>query len=708
MAKTIIVKPLGFVLQAAGLVSPKQVQIALQERLSSSNCRLGEIMARHGWISQQTADFFADTWPKLLTQKLNQPLGQYLKAANLIDDAQITNILHQQVINNLKFGQSAVLEGIISQTTLNFFLEQLELIKTSQKNNPQNINLISEQQLADWNRIENHLLYNRQCQPKELFNLYHQIWHAEEIEATYSKAEAELIETGLVVRHCHKIKLAPQLDRYNFSDCWIENQLVRLQPYSKIKIKLFNLDIKATLPYKVLVEVKAWTNNQPFLTHKLYQILRDRESFIPRNQEAKKISQLVQHYIIKDWSTNFAASHLVALSSQLLNPPIDPKFLLTSYLEIRQYQPLIFNNTPEHNYLLEIGLIKLYGNQVKIANRIYDEVFNDLWLRQQIDAHDQVIISLSKPDEELPLALKPTASNVTKLNKNSQLIKFILLLLCCCGIGWVGLSLITQYLELRQFKQANDLLQQQKYSQAIAAYDRLSPSGPTQQHLLWLNKGYAFSGLKQYQDMLQSCSRATSILPRSALAWNCRGEALYYLQDYEKALLAFEQATNSNQQLGIAWINKAQLLFKLGKYQQSLTASEQAIKLIESQQVGMIAIAFNLKGENLLKVNQPQQAIVAFDQALASVSNYPSAIVGKAIALYKLGKYQKAIPLFKQVLANQELSSPQQATIWLYLANCFCQTSKPEYAAAQSAFNKVVLSEDQELQTIARKGCGIR
>jgi tetratricopeptide (TPR) repeat protein len=710
MATTIIVKPLGLVLQTAGLVSPEQVQIALKERLSSSNDRLGEIIARRGWITQQTADFFAEKWPQLLTQRLQQPLGQYLKAANLINDSQIKTILQEQLTSDLKFGESAVIKGIISQTTLDFFIEQLKLIKYSQNDSEQNPKIVSDTQLDRWNHIENYLLYNRRCEPKILFNLYRQIWQQGEIPATGSQAEQELLQSGLVISHDHKIKLSPSLDRHNFSDSWIENQLARLQPYSQIKIKLFNLDIKASLPYKVLLEVRVWTNGQPFLTHKIYQIIRDRESFIPRNQEAEKISQLVQQYIINNWENNEAASHFIALRSQLLDSSVSFNSLLLSYQEIWHHQPITFNQTPEQKYLLTIGLIKLEKEQVQIANRIYHDIFNDIWLKQQITMSNRPISS-SNQNQDCNSPSKQISNNV-KPKTASRLLKILVLLMCWGSINWLGFILTNQYFQIRHFKQANNLLAQQKYNAAIAAYDQLLQTKPRKQHLLWTNRGYAMLGLNRYNDMLQSCYEATLAEPQASLAWNCRGEALYYLTEYEKALEAFEQAIKINDQKITFWLNKSQVLSKLEQHQQAITASEQTIKLIKSSKSANstnhnLAIAFNQKGQNLLKTNQNKEALAAFIEALTTSPNYLSAQQGQGIAFYKLGHYQEAIRTFEQILNQNDLSSEQKAMSWLYTGISSCKAQKDQ--AAEQAFQQVMqLTTNSQSQKIAQTGCGIR
>ena len=58
MVKTLIVKPLGLVLQKAGLISDEQLATALQEKTRLSNLKIGEIMAIRGWVKLETANFF--------------------------------------------------------------------------------------------------------------------------------------------------------------------------------------------------------------------------------------------------------------------------------------------------------------------------------------------------------------------------------------------------------------------------------------------------------------------------------------------------------------------------------------------------------------------------------------------------------------------------------------------------------------------------
>jgi tetratricopeptide (TPR) repeat protein len=118
-------KRLGEVLQQAGLISAIQIEIALRDQTQVNNMRIGEILASRGWIKQETADFFAERWPILVSQKWRQPLGQYLLEAGLLNAYQIKTILFEQTERKLRFGELAVLKGWIEPTTINFFLEYL-------------------------------------------------------------------------------------------------------------------------------------------------------------------------------------------------------------------------------------------------------------------------------------------------------------------------------------------------------------------------------------------------------------------------------------------------------------------------------------------------------------------------------------------------------------------------------------------------------
>lgn len=123
-------KPLGEILVEAGLVSVHQIELALQEQ-KQHNLRLGEILANHGWIKQETADFFVLEWSRLLQEPQKQPLVYYFRESGLLTDEQIREIKTQQnritsqKNKKIRFHQLAVKLNYLKPATVDFFLSNI-------------------------------------------------------------------------------------------------------------------------------------------------------------------------------------------------------------------------------------------------------------------------------------------------------------------------------------------------------------------------------------------------------------------------------------------------------------------------------------------------------------------------------------------------------------------------------------------------------
>ena len=573
-------------------------------------------------------------------------------------------------------------------------------------NSNQLVRPLNEAGIDRLSKVEDYLFYNQQCEPKILFDLYWQVWQRSEIVATGSKAEQELLKSGLVVLWKHKIRLAPQAGD-SFDDGWIENQLMRLQPYNQIRVKLFDLDVRASLPYKVLTEVNAWTNHQPFLTQKLYQIIRDRQSFILRNREAATISELVHRYIIDDWEHGEAATHLSQMRSYLLSYSGSSKSLLSTYLAIWCSKSIPLKLTLELQYLLRTGLIRLEAGRIEIANRIYREVFNRVWIESHLNEETKIACQGSSTNLSLKQISKDVKSNFSKLAK------IVIFLLFIAGGTSLGFYFAARYTQIQQIQQANQLLEREDYDAAISAYDKLLQTDIDRPHLLWINRGVAWGGLNNYQEMWQSCSTATLIRPQAALAWNCRGEALYHLQQYDAASTAFKQAIALAPQKAVFWLNQSKVLDRLQQPESAIAANDRAIELLSelksksSSERRDLAIALARRGQTLLQNKQDRAALTAFEESLKYSSNYLSALQGKGIALYRLGQYEAAGAVFETILQRDDLTREQMAIDWLYLGVSLCKTQKD--TAALKAFQRVLeVTTNPKAKAIAQAGCGIR
>jgi lipopolysaccharide/colanic/teichoic acid biosynthesis glycosyltransferase len=129
--KKIPAKPVGQTLQRAGLLSVSQVSEVLQYQAQNRHQRFGEILVLWGWLKQETYDFFAEQLPRLASEGCQKSLGEYLKSAGLLDQAQVDQILQQQPQTGLSFGELAVLKGWVKQETIDVFLEYVNRDSTS-------------------------------------------------------------------------------------------------------------------------------------------------------------------------------------------------------------------------------------------------------------------------------------------------------------------------------------------------------------------------------------------------------------------------------------------------------------------------------------------------------------------------------------------------------------------------------------------------
>lgn len=116
---------LGQILQEAGLITPAQVNMVLDAQAKQRHLRFGEIIARRGWVHQDTIDFFAEQLPQVAMESRKQPIGYYLKQARLLDEWQIEAILSEQSTTQMRFGEIAVEKGWLKKETVDSILRYL-------------------------------------------------------------------------------------------------------------------------------------------------------------------------------------------------------------------------------------------------------------------------------------------------------------------------------------------------------------------------------------------------------------------------------------------------------------------------------------------------------------------------------------------------------------------------------------------------------
>lgn len=119
-------KPIGEILIEAGLIPIHQLEIALEEQ-KHNKLKVGEILVLHGWIKQDTVEFFVEQWPQLIESTQRHPLVYYFQQAKLLTDEQVQAIARLQKLKHKKtrFHHLAVEQGYLKRSTVDYFLAHL-------------------------------------------------------------------------------------------------------------------------------------------------------------------------------------------------------------------------------------------------------------------------------------------------------------------------------------------------------------------------------------------------------------------------------------------------------------------------------------------------------------------------------------------------------------------------------------------------------
>ena len=625
MTKTVVVKPLGLVLRKAGLVSSEKVDKALKDSLYLSKYKLGEVLAIRGWIKPETAHFFAEVWPSFFQNQTPskqtrqiivnslQPLGKHLQAAGLISHSQAEQILAIQKETSEKFGKIAVEQKLISATTLEFFLEHLNLIKTEK-----NIQSCPEAIALELDRVESYLINNRKCESSTLLNRYREVLTQNRVLNRNDLCDQQLLASGIVVLEQEFLKVAKPNYKETFNQEWIEEKLTVLRPYSHIRVKMFDLTSKANLPYKVMNAVKYWTNDQIFLTQKLLQIIQEKSISILPGQEMDVVRMLVHKYIINDWQHGEAAKHFQTISDRLRKQQSNPaktflrtRNLLKAYKRIRQFRVIKADNSLEQKELLRIGLIQLYKDEVSVSNLIYQIVFDLDWIKGEVKRLQNI----------------SQARNSQRKKLDQERSK-------------------TKQIEQKQF---SSLVDQSTFKQSPSELETNELASPKNKiSLLRPKTRFKILPLK--------------VLPLMAIATSI-------------AIIPFNVVKLFTPKQPSQILERSTTLLEDQKYEQALKTLDSLTeaKLKHSDQREGLALTYNLRGKAQLKLHKYVQALGTYQKALQHNPESVSAKQGLGLALAALGQKEEANKIFESILQQSNISPEERGITWWYWGKNFCE-----------------------------------
>jgi len=134
----------------------------------------------------------------------------------------------------------------------------------------------------------------------------------------------------------------------------------------------------------LIEEILAWTGANLELTEIVIRLLIDNKNELLEGQEKPLIEQLIQKNIVENWLQNKAAAHLQKIQNSLLIPDKNVRSTLEIYQDILQGRVLA-DNKPEKLALQQAELVIKNDEYLEVTNRIYQEVFNVQWVKQELE-----------------------------------------------------------------------------------------------------------------------------------------------------------------------------------------------------------------------------------------------------------------------------------------------------------------------------------
>jgi WD40 repeat protein len=139
---------------------------------------------------------------------------------------------------------------------------------------------------------------------------------------------------------------------------------------------------KASNPEAILKQVLEWTNGQPFLTQRLCALIQASEVFIPEDLEVEQVQEIVRSLVIEGWESKDEPEHLRTIGNRLTAKQHLTLATLSIYQKILNKEEVVFDRSPEKMELILSGIVTQQGENLKVRNRIYESIFNHVWVEQ--------------------------------------------------------------------------------------------------------------------------------------------------------------------------------------------------------------------------------------------------------------------------------------------------------------------------------------
>jgi tetratricopeptide (TPR) repeat protein len=220
------------------------------------------------------------------------------------------------------------------------------------------------------------------------------------------------------------------------------------------------------------------------------------------------------------------------------------------------------------------------------------------------------------------------------------------------------------------------------YNEALDALQKEEAAKPDDKAANWQEMGYAYKGLKKYDDAILYFNKAIADDPEYALPYKERGYAYYKKQDYSKALDDFNKYASLKDDISDVdfYYDKAWCENELEKFDEAVTSLNKCVSLDETY-----ADAYSELGFSYYKLKRNDEALAAYRKANNLDAKKQLGIIGMADVFYmNLKNYDSAIYYL------QKATSFNKTNKSVYYKLGWCYNDKERYEDAVAPLKQAV------------------
>lgn len=175
-----------------------------------------------------------------------------------------------------------------------------------------------------------------------------------------------------------------------------------------------------------------------------------------------------------------------------------------------------------------------------------------------------------------------------------------------------------------------------------------------------------------------------ALTPESAVAWSDLGWAFQGLKRYDESISAFETAISLNERFGLAWNNKGVTLFRLGRHDEALSAFDRACELDSGGLLHGRSTPYRNRVLPLIGLKRFDEVISATDTLLQYLPNDAEMWLKRGQALAARRRYDAA---------EEAMLDAFDARSWRIKAQALRAAGKLEEAAEAERHGAALLAE---------------